>query len=413
MAERVVVTGLGAVTPVGIGLEEFWDGLVSGRSGIDRLGWLAENGYEVQIGGYIAGFDPVQYMERKEARHTDRFIQLAVAAADMAISDAGLDFSHEDRDRVGIVIGSGIGGIGTMSEQITVLNEKGPSRVSPFLIPSMIINMAPGYLAIRYGVRGPNTSTVSACASSANAIGEAYRLLQRLDADVVICGGAEAPLVPIAYAGFISMQALSKHNDDPKRASRPFDRRRDGFVMAEGAGVLVLETLSHAKARGARIRAEVVGYGLTADAYHMVHPDPEGDGGARAMAMAMAEAGLSTKDVDYINAHGTSTPLNDKIETMAIKRVLGADAHRVAISSTKSMTGHLLGAAGAVEAIASVLAIERGVIPPTINYEEADPDCDLDYVPNVARQTVVRAALSNSFGFGGQNVCLALRRFEE
>ena len=413
MAERVVVTGLGAVTPVGIGLEAFWDGLVSGRSGIDRLDWLAENGYEVQIGGYIAGFDPVQYMERKEARHTDRFIQLAVAAADMAIGDAGLDFDHEDRDRVGIVVGSGIGGIGTMSEQIAVLNEKGPGRVSPFLIPSMIINMAPGYLAIRYGVRGPNTSTVSACASSANAIGEAYRLLQRQDADVVICGGAEAPLVPIAYAGFISMQALSKHNEDPQRASRPFDRRRDGFVMAEGAGVLVLETLSHAKSRGARIRAEVVGYGLTADAYHMVHPDPEGDGGARAMARAMAEAGLSTKDVDYINAHGTSTPLNDKIETMAIKRVFGADARRLAISSTKSMTGHLLGAAGAVEAIASVLAIERGVIPPTINYEEADPDCDLDYVPNVARQTEVRAALSNSFGFGGQNVCLAFRRFEE
>jgi len=411
MAERVVVTGLGAVTPVGIGVEEFWQGLVAGRSGIDRLDWLVKAGYETQIGGYVAGFDPLQYMERKEARHTDRFVQMAVAAADMAVADAGLDFGHEDPERVGIVIGSGIGGIGTLSEQLAVLNEKGPARVSPFLIPSMIINMAPGYLAIRYGVKGPNTSTVSACASSANAIGEALRMLQRGDADLVICGGSEAPLVPIAYAGFISMQALSKCNDDPRRASRPFDRNRDGFVMAEGAGMLVLETLTHARARGARIRAEMAGYGLTADAYHMVHPDPEGDGGARAMALAMADAGLSPADVDYINAHGTSTPLNDKIETMAVKRVFGEHARRVAISSTKSMTGHLLGAAGAVELIATVLAVERGVIPPTINYEEPDPECDLDYVPNTARQAAVRAALSNSFGFGGQNVCLAVRGY--
>lgn len=411
MKRRVVITGMGAITPLGEGIRDYWEALKAGRSGIDKITSFDTTGYSSRIGGEVRGFEPTSYLDRKDARRMDRFTQFAAAAARMAIEDAGLEMEREDPHRVGVAVGTGIGGIGTLMEQAEVLREKGPDRVSPFFVPMMIANMAAGQVAILFGAKGPNTTVVTACASGNNAIGDAMRIIQRGEAEVMICGGSEAAFVPLAMAGFCTMKALSTRNDEPARACRPFDRERDGFVMGEGAGMLVLESLEHARSRGARIYAEMAGYGMTADAFHITAPSPEGEGGARSMLRALEDAGLPPSAVDYINAHGTSTPHNDRMETMAIKNVFGEHARKVAISSTKSMTGHLLGAAGAVELIACVLAINEGVIPPTINYEYPDPECDLDYVPNRAREARVEVALSNSFGFGGQNATLVVRKF--
>ena len=409
---RVVVTGMGVVSPVGIGLESFWSSLVEGRSGVGPITLFDPSGLDCRIAAEVKDFDPTRYMERKEVRHTDRFCQFALAAAAMALEDAGLAKQGRLGPRVGVIIGSGIGGMNTLEEQHRIMLEKGRGRVSPFLVPMMIPDMAAGLVSIRWGAEGPNSCTVSACASGSHSIGDAFRLVQRGDADVMITGGTEAAITPLAMAAFCSAKALSTRNDDPPRASRPFDRDRDGFVMGEGAGILILEEREHALARGARIYAEIVGYASTGDAYHITAPAPEGRGAARALELALKDAGVTPEEVDYINAHGTSTEYNDWYETLAIKRVLGDHAYRVPISSTKSMTGHLLGAAGGVEAIATVLAICRGVIPPTINLENPDPRCDLDYVPNRARQQPVRVAVSNSFGFGGHNAVLVFRRHE-
>lgn len=413
MRNRVVITGMGAVTPLGTGVEAFREGLRSGRSGVGPITRFDASGLETRIGAEVRDFNPLDFIDRKEARRMDRFVQFAIAAAQMALADAGLDLDHVDRDRAGVYMGSGIGGMETLSEQFAVLFEKGPGRVSPFLIPMMIANMAAGQLAIQFGLRGPNMTTVTACSSSNHAIGEAFHVLREGKADVMLAGGSEAAFVPIALAGFSSMKALSTRNDEPERASRPFDRLRDGFVMGEGAGVLVLETLDHALRRGARVLAEVLGYGTSADAHHIVQPPDSGEGGARSMRLALADAGLSPEQVDYINAHGTSTPQGDVAETRAIKSVFGEHARRLAVSSTKSMHGHLLGAAGVVELIACVLAIRDQFLPPTINQEEPDPECDLDYVPNRARPGRVDVALSNSFGFGGQNATVIVGRFRE
>ncbi|MCL5038330.1 MAG: beta-ketoacyl-ACP synthase II [Firmicutes bacterium] len=395
-----------------MGVGEFWESLQAGRSGVARISSFDPTGFPSQIGAEVKGFDPSRYIDKKEAKRMDRFTQLAVAATAEALQMAHLDTKKIDADRVGVTFGTGIGGMQTLTEQFEVLKSKGPGRVSPFFVPMMIGNMAAGQIAITFGAKGPNTTVVTACASSANAIGDAFKVLQRGDAEVMIAGGSEAAFVPLAYAGFCSMRALSTRNDAPEKASRPFDRERDGFVMGEGGGAVILESLGHALARGAKIYAEVVGYGMTADAYHITYPAPEGEGGARAMQRALADADLKPADVDYVNAHGTSTEANDRFETMAIKKVFGERAYSIPISSTKSMTGHLLGAAGAIEFIASVLAIRDGVIPPTINYEFPDPDCDLDYVPNQARRVRVRVALTNSFGFGGQNATLIIKAYE-
>ncbi len=416
---RVVVTGLGALTPLGNTAEEFWTGLVQGRSGIGPItkfdaGERDANGeyrYPTRIAGEVRGFDPLRYVDRKEARRLDPYLHYAIACSVMAVEDAGLDTGKVDGDRFGVLIGSGIGGITTLLEGERVRLEKGPERVSPFVIPMLIINMASGLVSMRFGARGPNSAVVTACATGNHAIGDAFRLIQRGDADVMIAGGAEAIIVPLTIAGFSAMKAMSTRNDEPEKASRPFDAHRDGFVPSEGGGVVVLESLEHALRRDARIYAEVLGYGMTADAYHMTAPDPEGDGASRAMALALRDAGVSPAEVGYINAHGTSTPYNDRFETLAIKKVFGDHARKLAVSSTKSMTGHLLGAAGGVEAIATVLALCRGVLPPTINYETPDPDCDLDYLPNQARKQEVEVALSNAFGFGGTNATLVFRKY--
>jgi 3-oxoacyl-[acyl-carrier-protein] synthase II len=407
---RVVITGMGAVTPVGVGIESFWEALVEGRSGVRPLRSFDAAAYPSRIGAEVPDFEPTRWLERKEARRMDRFAQFAAVATLMAIEDAGLDLARCDRDRVGVVMGTGIGGMTTFDEQFRVLIEKGPDRVSPFFVPMMIANMAAGQISILTGARGPNTTLVTACASSANAVGEAFRIIQRGEADAMLTGGSEAAFVPLTFAGFCAMKALSTRNDDPAGASRPFDAGRDGFVLGEGGGALVLESLEHARARGARVYAELCGYGMSADAHHITAPAPGGEGAVRAMRKCLGDAGLAPEDVDYINAHATSTPQGDREEAAAIRTVFGAHAARLAVSSTKSMTGHLLGAAGAVELIASVLAVHRGVLPPTINYETPDPECDLDCVPNTARRASVRAALSNSFGFGGQNACLLVRR---
>ena len=410
MLRRVVVTGMGVISPLGTGLERFWESLSAGRSGVGAITRFAVDGLSCRIGAEVRDFDPAQYLDRKEARHMDRFTQFAVAAAGMALDDAGLAVREVPAERVGVILGTGIGGIETMGDQHRVLMERGPGRVSPYFIPMMIANMAAGQVAILYGAKGPNTTVITACASATNAIGEAFRLVQRGDADVALTGGSEAPIVPLAYAGFCSMRALTSRNDEPERASRPFDRDRDGFVMGEGAAVLVVEELGRALRRGARIHCEILGYGASADAYHVSAPSPGGEGGARSMAAALADAGLEPGAIDYINAHGTSTALNDRLETEAIKTVFKDHARRLAVSSTKSMHGHLLGASGAVEFVATALAIQRGRVPPTINLDTPDPDCDLDYVPNVARPMAITNALSNSFGFGGQNATLALGR---
>jgi 3-oxoacyl-[acyl-carrier-protein] synthase II len=407
---RVVLTGLGALSPVGNTTEEFWTALTQGKSGIGPITRFDASTYPTRIAGEVRGFDETRYVDKKEARRLDPYLKYAIATSVMAVEDSGLDAGKVDATRFGVCIGSGIGGITTLIEGEDVRREKGPDRVSPFVVPMLIINMAAGLVSMRFGAKGPNSSVVTACATGNHAIGDAYKIIERGDADVMIAGGAEAMIVPLTIAGFCSMKAMSTRNDEPTRASRPFDAGRDGFVCGEGAGIVVLETLEHAVRRDARIYAELVGYGMTGDAHHMTAPDPEGDGAARAMQMALRDAGVDPSVVGYINAHGTSTPYNDKFETIAIKRVFGEHARKLAVSSTKSMTGHLLGAAGGVEAVATALALHHGLLPPTINYDTPDPDCDLDYVPNQARKVDVEYALSNAFGFGGTNATLAFRR---
>jgi len=410
--QRVVITGLGVLSPIGIGKEDYWKALLQGKSGIGPVTRFDTSSFDSKIAGELKDFAPEQFLDRKEIRRMDRFAQFGVAAAKLAVGDAALEIDKENPEDIGVVMGSGIGGIETLCDQHNILLTKGPNRISPLFIPMIISNMAAGQIAISLGLKGPNITVVTACASGTNAIGEAYLMLRRGAAEVILVGGAEAPIVPVAMAGFCSMKAMSTNNDEPQRASRPFDRNRDGFVISEGAGVMVLETLGHASARGARIYGEVAGYGCTADGYHITAPEPEGAEAARAIRIALEDAGISPDQVDYINAHGTSTGLNDKIETMAIKKVLGDHAYRTPVSSIKSMIGHSLGAAGALEAIACALSISTGWVPPTINYEQPDLECDLDYVPNQARQCPVRVAVSNSFGFGGHNGVLVLKKFE-
>ena len=408
---RVVVTGLGALSPIGNTADELWSSLLQGRSGVGPITKFDTEGYPTRIAGEVRDFDPLNFVDKKDARRLDPYLQYAVAASALAVQDAALDTGKVDSSRFGVLIGSGIGGITTLLDSHRNLLEKGPDRVSPFFIPMLIINMASGLVSMRFGAKGPNSSVVTACATGNHAIGDSFKIMQRGDADVMIAGGAEAIIVPLTIAGFCAMKAMSTRNDEPTKAMRPFDATRDGFVCGEGAGIVVLETLEHALARDAKIYAEIVGYGMTGDAHHLTAPDPEGDGAARAMSAAIRDAGLEPTAVGYINAHGTSTPYNDKFETLAIKRVFGEHARRLAVSSTKSMTGHLLGAAGGVEAIATVLALHHGVLPPTINYETPDPECDLDYIPNQARKQNVEVAISNAFGFGGTNATLAFRTY--
>lgn len=409
---RVVVTGLGAVTPIGNTKDEFWKSLLEGKSGVARITQFDPTGFDCQIAAEVKNFDPSKYItSSKELRRMERFVQFAVCCAKMAVEDAMLDLSKEDTYRVGVIVGSGIGGLKTIQDQTLIWKEKGPSRLAPFLIPMLIVNMAPGQISITLGIKGPNSCVATACATGNHAIGDSFRLIQRGDADVMITGGSEACIVETGVGGFCALKALSKRNDEPERASRPFDKTRDGFVMGEGCGIAILESLEHAQKRGARIYAEVVGYGMSGDAYHMTAPDPNGEGSAECMRLALNDGGIKPEEVSYINAHGTSTELNDKIETLAIKKVFKDHAYKVAISSTKSMTAHLLGAAGGVEFVASVLAVKEDIIPPTINYETKDAECDLDYVPNKARKAKVNVAISNAFGFGGHNACLAIKKF--
>ncbi len=412
---KVVITGLGAVTPIGNSVAEFWQGLMEGRSGADVITRFDAEKFRTKFACEVKNFDNLQFLHRKEAQKMDLFTQFAIAAAEMAISDAALNLESVNKERVGVVSGSGIGGMWTYHEQQQRLYERdgNPDRISPFFVPMLISDIAPGQIAIRYGFKGPNYGTVSACATSNHSIADAFMLLQRGDADVMLAGGSEAVICPMGIGGFNAMRALSTRNDDPGTASRPFDKERDGFVMGEGGGILVLETLEHARNRGARIYAELSGIGMTDDAFHITQPAEGGEGAVRAMRICLEDAGLQTSDIDYINAHGTSTPFNDRNETQAIKTLFGDHADKLAVSSTKSMTGHLLGAAGAIECIASVLAIYHSKIPPTINYQNSDPDCDLFYVPNQPDSRVVRAAISNTFGFGGHNASICLKTFEE
>ncbi|RLC93747.1 MAG: beta-ketoacyl-[acyl-carrier-protein] synthase II [Chloroflexi bacterium] len=411
MSERVVVTGMGAVSPLGLDVTSTWEALLRGESGVDYISLFDPAPFETRIAAEVKDFDPTDYVEHKQARRMDRYAHFAVAASLQAVEQARLDL--DDAEDIGVLIGSGIGGLGTLSAQFNVLAEKGPRRVSPFLVPMMITDGASGQVSILLGAKGVNFCATSACSSGTDAIGEACEIIRRGDAQVMVAGGAEAAITPIGVAAFNAAGALSRRNDEPQKASRPFDAERDGFVMGEGGAVLVLESLRYALKRGAHILAEVLGYGATSDAYHITQPASGGEGGAKAMQMALKKAGISPEEVDYINAHGTSTPLNDRAETMAIKSVFGEHAYRLPISSTKSMMGHLIGAAGAIEAIVCVLAIQHGVIPPTINLTNPDPDCDLDYVPNIPRRQRVRTALSNSFGFGGHNSVLVLREYSE
>jgi len=410
---RVVITGLGLVTPLGLGTALNWEALLQGRSGIAAITRFDVSRYTTRIAGEVKGFDPFQFIDRKEVRKMDLFIQFALAAAELAAQDAAIPRGLLDSDRCGVYVGSGIGGIGSIEETHKVLLEKGPGRVSPYFLIQTIINEAAGQISIRFRSRGPNSATATACATSSHSIGDSYRMIGRGEADIMITGGAEAPITPLSLAGFSNMKALSERNDDPPRASRPFDAQRDGFVMAEGAGILILEELGAALRRNARIYAEVVGYGMSGDAYHATAPAPDGHGAARVMKAALDDAGVPPAQVTYINAHGTSTPVNDKVETLAIKKVFGEHAYRIGVNSTKSMTGHLLGATGAVEAAYTALCLTHQVMPPTINYEHPDPECDLDYVPNVARPAEILYGLTNSFGFGGTNGSLLLKRFED
>ena len=409
--KRVVVTGMGVVSAVGNNFDDFWASIAAGTNGIDDITRFDTTDFRTKMGGEVRGFEAESYMDKKDAKRLPLFIQFALASAMMAHKDSGLNLELIDPYRIGVGVGSGIGGICVMEENARLLMEKGPKRVSPFFVPFEIINMASGRISMKLGAKGPNYASVTACATSNNAIGEAFRIVQRGDADVMFTGGSEAAMTPLGFAGFCSMRAMSARNDDPKHASRPFDKNRDGFVMGEGAGVLVLESLDHALDRNAQIYAEIVGYGMTADAYDMVHPISNGEGAAKAMEFALMDAEIDLSEVDYINAHGTSTPAGDPAETQAIKRLFGEHSYKIPVSSTKSMTGHLLGAAGAIEMIATIGSIQHSFVPPTINLVDADPTCDLDYVPNEGRSATINTALSNSFGFGGHNTALVVRKF--
>jgi len=412
LARRVVITGMGLITPLGIGLEENWNAVCQGKSGIAEISRFDASNLETKIAGEVKNFRVEDYIPKKEARRMDLFICYAVAAAQMALKDSGLTIDKSNADRVGVLTGCGMGGLRTLEKYHTVLEEQGPKRISPFFVPMLIANMAPGQISIYLGAKGPNNAVVTACAAGTHAIGESVEIIKRGAADAMITGGVESVITPLGVAGFNAMKALSTRNDEPQRASRPFDRERDGFVMAEGSGILILETLEGALSRGAKIYAEIIGYGMSGDAYHITAPAPDGEGAARCMKAALEHAGINPEDVDYINAHGTSTQLNDIYETQAIKTVFGKRSHRIPVSSTKSMTGHMLGAAGGVETIFSALTIYHGIIPPTINLENPDPECDLDYVPNIARKQEVEVAMNNSFGFGGTNATLILRRYD-
>lgn len=411
MNRRVVVTGMGTISPVGLNVPTAWEALIAGKSGVGRITSFDPSPLKTQIAAQVKGFDPTRFMDTKEARRLDPYIHYAWAATVEALADSGLDLAHEDRERIGVIVGSAVGGIQTMLSQYDVLQQRGPRRLGPFFIPAMLVDSAGGQIAIQLGIRGPNMAVISACATGTSAVGEAAEVVGRGDADIMIAGGAEAALVMLTVGGFDVMGAMSTRNDNPEGACRPFDANRDGFLMGEGAAILIVEALDHALARGARIYGEVLGYGSSADAYHMAAPAENGEGAVVAMKLAIRKAGIKIEEIDYINAHGTGTRLNDKGETTAIKAVLGAHAYRVAISSTKSMTAHLLGGAGTFEALVCLKALKEGIIPPTINYETPDPECDLDYTPNVARRLPIRVALSNSFGFGGHNASIVLRRW--
>jgi len=414
MKRRVVITGMGVITPIGMSVDEFWKSCLEGKSGTGPLTQLDPNLFSCKVAAEVNDFDPAEWLPPKERKKNDRFVQFALAAAKMAVEDSGIDFSQEDPNVCGVYIGSGIGGLHTIEEQHRVLMDRGPSRVSPFLIPMLIVNMASGKVSIAHNLKGPNSCVATACATGTHATGDAFKIIQRGEADVMVAGGSEACITALGYGGFAALKALSGKSDSPESASRPFDASRDGFVMGEGCGILVLEELEHAKKRGARIYAEVVGYGMTSDANHITAPDPNGEGATQCMLRAMKDAGVEPEEVDYINAHGTGTPLNDKIETIAMKRALGEEnARKVSISSTKSMTGHLLGAAGGVEAVAVCKAIQEGIIPPTINLHNPDPECDLDYTPNVPKKREVNVALSNSLGFGGHNATLCFKAYKD
>ncbi len=409
---RVVITGLGIVSPVGIGVNESWASLLEGKSGVGPVTKFSVDGYACRIAAELKGFDPAEFMAQKLIKRLDPFVQYALAAAGMAWEDSGLNMDSENPERIGVITGCGLGGLGSIEYFRDILVNRGPRRVSPFFIPMAIPNMASGQISIKYNAKGPNTVVCTACAAGTHAIGQAFKEIQRGAADIMFSGGSEAVITELALAGFSSLKALSTRNDDPEHASRPFDRDRDGFIIGEGSGMLILEELEHARKRGAGIKAELCGFGLTGDAYHMTAPPADGEGGARCMAEALKDAGMNPEDIDYINAHGTSTPLNDSCETKAIKQVFGDHAYKIPVSSTKSMTGHLLGGAGGIEALFCVKALEEGAIPPTMNYENPDPECDLDYVPNEARTMKISTAMSNSFGFGGTNGVLIFRRFE-
>ncbi len=413
---RVVVTGLGIVSPIGNNIEDFWKSILEGKSGVRRLTCFDPAHFTCKIGAEVKNFDPTPYLSAKEIKRMDRFVQFAVVSAKMAVADAKLHLDKEDRNRIGVMIGSGIGGLHTVESEhkrfIHLGPEKGPDRISPFLIPMLIVNMGSGQVSITLGLKGPNSAVATACATGNHAIGDAFRIIERGEADAMVCGGSEAAITHMGFGGFCALKALSTaYNDEPERASRPFDKNRDGFVIGEGAGVVVLEEMERAVKRGARIYCEVIGYGMSGDAYHMTAPDPQGDGGTRCMIASLKDGGIKPEDVDYINAHGTSTKYNDKIETLAIKKVFGAHAWKLAVSSTKSVMGHMLGAAGGAEMIVCALAMKHGIIPPTINYETPDPDCDLDYVPNKPRAARINVALSNALGFGGHNATLVVKRF--
>ncbi len=413
MARRVVVTGVGLLSSVGLGAEETWSAIKQGKNGIEPIVSFDASAFACRIAGEVKGFDPAQFIEKKEIKKMGRFIQFGIAASEFAMRDAGLKVTPEEAEMTGVYIGSGIGGFEIIEREHKTLLEKGPDRISPFFIPATIINLASGYVSIRTGAKGPNSATATACTTSAHAIGDSYRIIQRGEADVMICGGTEAAVTPMGVGGFAAMKALSTRNAEPHRACRPWDKGRDGFVVGEGAGILILEELEHARRRGAKVVAELVGYGMSGDAYHITSPSEDGDGAFRVMRNALRDAGLAPTAIDYINAHGTSTPVGDKIETTAIKRCFGEHAHKLCVSSTKSMTGHLLGGAGGLEAGITVLAIRDQIAPPTINHDDPDPECDLDYVPNTARPMPIRYALSNSFGFGGTNGSLIFKKFED
>jgi 3-oxoacyl-[acyl-carrier-protein] synthase II len=410
---RVVVTGVGMLTPLGIGVEKSWEGLLAGKSGIRRITQFDSSQFPTKIAGEVEGFNPEDYIEIKEIKKMDRFIQFAIAAAHMALEDSGFKITNSNAERVGVIVGSGIGGLSSIERHHAILLEKGPRKITPFFIPMLIINLASGQISMRFGAKGPNSAVATACATGSHAIGDALKIIQRGDADVMIAGGAEAVITPLGIGGFNAMKALSTRNDEPEKASRPFDIDRDGFIMGEGAGIVILESLESAVTRGAKIYAEIVGYGMTADAYHITAPSPGGEGAVRCMKMTLQDAGANPSDINYINAHGTSTKYGDELETIGIKTVFEEHAYKIPVSSTKSMTGHLLGAAGGVEAVISVLCLCNDIVPPTINLDNPDPECDLDYVPHQSRKMSVHYALTNSFGFGGTNACLLFKKFKQ